>query len=98
VRSDGTTETLQGGGAVLGTYQSYAARLQPGDMLLLSTDGITEAESVQVEEFGDDRLLQAARARDGGALDIQRVIMQQVTAFCGGNFRDDATLLVLRTT
>ena len=101
LRSDGTTETLQGGGAVLGalpdwTYQSYTAQLQPGDMLLLSTDGITEAENAQLEEFGDERLLQAARARDGSALEIQRVIMQQVSAFCGGNFRDDATLLVLR--
>ena len=101
LRSDGTTETLQGGGAVLGalpdwTYQSYSAQLQPGDMLLLSTDGFTEVENAQVEEFGDERPLQAARARDGSALEIQRVIMQQVSAFCGGNFRDDATLLVLR--
>jgi len=103
VRSDGTTETLHGGGAVLGalpdwTYQSYTAQLRSGDTLLLSTDGITEAENAQVEEFGDERLLQAARAHDGSALEIQRVIMQQVTAFCGGNFRDDATLLVLRIT
>jgi len=47
LRSNGTTETLQGGGAVLGalpdwTYQDYTAQLQPGDQLLLSTDGITE--------------------------------------------------------
>lgn len=103
LRGDGTTEALRGGGAVLGalpdwSYQSHTAQLQPGDTLLLSTDGITEAENAQFEEFGDERLLEAARARDGSALEIQRVIMQQVTAFCGGNFRDDATLLVLRVT
>ena len=101
LRSNGTTESLRGGGAVLGalpdwTYQDHAAKLQPGDKLLLSTDGITEAENAQLEEFGDDRLLEVARARDGSALDIQRAIMQQVTTFCNGNFRDDATLLVLR--
>ena len=101
LRSNGTTETLSGGGAVLGalpdwTYQDYTAQLQPGDQLLLSTDGITEAENAQLEEFGEERLLQAARARNGSALEVQRAIMQQVTAFCGGNFRDDATLLVLR--
>ncbi|MFY9936539.1 MAG: PP2C family protein-serine/threonine phosphatase [Silvibacterium sp.] len=101
LRSNGTTETLQGGGAVLGalpdwTYQDYTAQLQPGDQLLLSTDGITEAENAKLEEFGDERLLEAARARHGSALEVQRAIMQQVTAFCGGNFRDDATLLVLR--
>ena len=52
--------------------------------------------SALLEEFGDERLLEAARARHGSALELQRAIMQQVTAFCGGNFRDDATLLVLR--
>jgi sigma-B regulation protein RsbU (phosphoserine phosphatase) len=101
LRSNGETETLQGGGAVLGalpdwTYQDYTAKLQPGDQLLLSTDGITEAENTELEEFGEGRLLQAARARHGSAIEVQRAIMQQVTAFCGGNFRDDATLLVLR--
>lgn len=101
LRSNGTTEALQGGGAVLGAlpdwiYQDYTAQLQPGDQLLLSTDGITEAENAQLEEFGDERLLDAARAGHGSALEVQRAIMQQVTAFCGGNFRDDATLLVLR--
>jgi sigma-B regulation protein RsbU (phosphoserine phosphatase) len=101
LRSKGTTETLQGGGAVLGalpdwTYQDYTTQLQPGDQLLLSTDGITEAENAKLEEFGDERLLEAARACHGSALEIQRAIMQQVTAFCGGNFRDDATLLVVR--
>ena len=101
LRSDGTTETLPGGGAVLGalpdwTYQDYTVQLRPGDQLLLSTDGITEAENTKLEEFGEDRLLEAARARHGSALEVQRAIMQQVTAFWGGNFRDDATLLVLR--
>ena len=101
LRSNGATESLQGGGAVLGalpdwTYQDYVAKLQSGDKLLLSTDGITEAENAQLEEFGEQRLVEVARARNGSALDIQRAIMQQVTSFCGGNFRDDATLLVLR--
>ena len=101
LHSDGTTETLQGGGAVLGvlpdwSYQSYATQLQSGDKLLLSTDGITEAANGLFEEFGDERLLQAARACDGSAAEIQRVVMQQVSAFCEGNFHDDATLLVLR--
>ena len=58
LRSNGTTESLRGGGAVLGalpdwTYQDYVAKLEPGDKLLLSTDGITEAENAQLEEFGE---------------------------------------------
>jgi phosphoserine phosphatase RsbU/P len=101
LRGNGTAETLQGGGAVLGalpdwTYQDYAVQLQPGDQLLLSTDGITEAENAKLEEFGEERLLEAARERHGSVVEVQRAIMQQVTAFCDGNFRDDATLLILR--
>ena len=101
LRSNGTTECLRGGGAVLGAlpewiYQDHLTKLQSGDKLLLFTDGITEAENAQMEEFGEERLLEAARTRDGSAHEIQRAIMQQVTTFCNGNFRDDATLLVLR--
>lgn len=77
-------------------YQDHLTKLQSGDKLLLFTDGITEAENAQMEEFGEERLLEAARTRDGSAHEIQRAIMQQVTTFCNGNFRDDATLLVLR--
>ena len=100
LRSNGATESLRGGGAVLGalpdwTYQDHAAQLHPGDKLLLSTDGITEAENAQLEEFGEDRLVEVARAEDGSALDIQRAIMLKVATFCRGAFRDDATLLVL---
>jgi serine phosphatase RsbU (regulator of sigma subunit) len=77
-------------------YQDSTVQLERGDTLLLSTDGVTEAENTRLEEFGEQRLLEAARARNGSALDTQRAVMQQVTAYCGGNFRDDATLLVLR--
>lgn len=101
LRDTGETESLRGGGAVLGAlpdwaYQDYAVQLQPGDKLLVSTDGITEAEDAQLQEFGEERLLDAARAGDANAIETQRAIMQRVTAFCGGNFRDDATLVVLR--
>lgn len=101
LRANGDTESLRGGGAVLGAlpdwiYQDYTVQLQPGNKLLLSTDGITEAEDAQLQEFGEERLLDAARAPDASAVETQRTIMQRVTAHCGGNFRDDATLVVLR--
>jgi phosphoserine phosphatase RsbU/P len=101
IRGSGTAELLRGSGAVLGVlpdwiYQDSMVQLEPGDKLLLSTDGVTEAENTRLEEFGEQRLLEAVRACDGSALDTQRAVMQQVSAYCGGNFRDDATLLVLR--
>jgi len=101
VRENGEIESLRGGGAVLGAlpdwvYQDHTAQLQPGDKLLLWTDGITEAENAQLEEFGEERLVEAARIEVATAMDTQRAIMQRVTAFCSANFRDDATLLVLK--
>jgi sigma-B regulation protein RsbU (phosphoserine phosphatase) len=101
IRATGAVESLRGGGAVLGAlpdwvYQNYSVQLDGRDKLLLSTDGITEAENPGLEEFGEGRMLEAARGRDSSALDTQRAVMQQVTTFCNGNFRDDATLLVLR--
>lgn len=101
LRGKGETEPLRGGGAVLGAlpdwvYQDHSVELRHGDKLLLSTDGITEAEDAQLQEFGEERLLDAASAPDATAVETQRTIMQRVTAFCGGNFRDDATLVVVR--
>lgn len=101
MRANGHVESLRGDGAVLGVisdwcYQDFTAQLQPGDKLVLSTDGITESENAELEEFGEQRLLEAAKGDAANALDTQRTIMQRVTAFCAGNFRDDATLLVLK--
>ncbi len=101
IRGNGAAEQLRGCGAVLGVlpdwiYQDSTVRLERGDTLILATDGVTEAEDTRLEEFGEQRLLEAARSRNGSALDTQRAVMQQVAAYCGGNFRDDATLLVLR--
>jgi phosphoserine phosphatase RsbU/P len=100
IRSMGAVESLAGDGAVLGVfpdwiYQDFTVELNPGDRLLLFTDGITEAENAQLEEFGETRLVEAARGPGESALDIQRKIMQQVSAFCAGNYRDDATLIVV---
>ena len=101
IRRNGAAEQLRGSGAVLGVlpdwvYKDSTVRLEPGDKLLFVTDGVTEAENAKLEEFGDQRLLEAARACNGSALDTQRAVMEQVAAYCGGHFRDDATLLVLR--
>lgn len=101
LRENGEMESLRGGGAVLGALldwsdHDYIVQLRSGDKLLLSTDGITEAENPHLEEFGEERLVSAAHLQNGTAVDTQRAIMRHVTAFCDGNFHDDATLLVLR--
>lgn len=99
--SSSTVRTLDQGGAVLGvfpawTYQQSSVDLRSGDRLLLFTDGITEAEGPHGEEFGMERVAAFAKthaANSAGRMNQQ--LLAQVTEFCGAQFRDDATLLVL---
>jgi len=99
IRKTGKVDSLCGQGALLGVlpdwiYKDSEIRLESGDRLLLYTDGVTEAENQQSEEFGEDRLVRAAQTGDGTAVQIQRKIMETVTEFCVKNFHDDATLVV----
>jgi serine phosphatase RsbU (regulator of sigma subunit) len=60
------------------------------------TDGVTEAAQPGGEEFGEQRVaLAALRAQADGAHAIRTQILEEVTAFCGGDFHDDASLMVL---
>jgi sigma-B regulation protein RsbU (phosphoserine phosphatase) len=99
--SSGAVRTLDQGGAVLGvlpawTYQDSSVKLSSGDRLLLFTDGITEAESPQGEEFGMERVVAFAQAHAANsAVKMNQQLLAQVTEFCGAQFQDDATLLIL---
>jgi sigma-B regulation protein RsbU (phosphoserine phosphatase) len=98
----GELQRLSGGGVPLGLfaraeYELQKIRLQPGDLVLCYTDGVTEAMSPDHEEFGERRLLQAVRAHDGRpAADIiaaVRLAVDQHTR--GAPQHDDLTLLAL---
>lgn len=99
--SSGAVRTLDQGGAVLGvfstwTYQDSSVNLSSGDRLLLFTDGITEAEGPQGEEFGMEKVASFAQAHAANsAARMNQELLAQVTEFCGAQFQDDATLLVL---
>ena len=74
------------------------ADLAAGDILVLYTDGITEAENSQGEEFGMERLSAVIR-RDSSlsAEEILSNIFQSAEEFCQGlGFEDDATALVVK--
>jgi serine phosphatase RsbU (regulator of sigma subunit) len=74
------------------------ADLAAGDILVLYTDGITEAENSQGEEFGMERLSAVIR-RDSSvsAEELMDSIFQSAEAFCQGvGFNDDATALVVK--
>ena len=78
------------------TYKPREIALAPGDMLLLYTDGVTEASNGDGEEFGENRLLSLLeRNRALPASAIQEKIIAAISEFSGGHRTDDATLLVL---
>jgi sigma-B regulation protein RsbU (phosphoserine phosphatase) len=99
--SSGAVRTLDQGGAVLGVfsawkYEDFSVDLSSGDRLLLFTDGITEAEGPQGEEFGMEKVAAFAKTHAANsAAKINQLLLAQVTEFCGAQFQDDATLLVL---
>jgi sigma-B regulation protein RsbU (phosphoserine phosphatase) len=100
VRTDGSIERLNPTGLVLGIatdwmYTSCAVATQPGDRLVLFTDGVTEAVSPNGQEFGDDRLIDRVRAgRRLSADALADDVMNAVTTWTGGAPQDDATLIV----
>ena len=99
--SSAGVRSLDQGGAVLGvfpawTYQDSSVDLSSGDRLLLFTDGITEAEGPQGEEFGMEKVAAFAKTHAANsAARMNQQLLAQVTEFCGAHFQDDATLLVL---
>jgi phosphoserine phosphatase RsbU/P len=99
--SAGAAHTLDQGGAVLGVfpswnYQDSSVNLKSGDRLLLFTDGITEAEDAQGEEFGVQRVAAFGKAHAASsAAELNKQLLAQVSDFCGAQFQDDATLVVL---
>jgi sigma-B regulation protein RsbU (phosphoserine phosphatase) len=101
VRADGRVERLRDGGAVLGVfpdaaYEQGRIAMSGGDRLILFTDGITEARDAHDEEFGEERLIaHAVDNRGCSAPALQARLAQAVTAFTGGQFQDDATLIVM---
>jgi len=74
-----------------------SADLSPGDMLVFYTDGVTEAVNRFGEEFGMERL--SATVRRGSSLSAEGLmvdIYNSAANFCGDNFNDDVTILVVK--
>lgn len=103
LRADGTHELLPAQGPPLGLfpgnpYGSGSLTLFPGDLLVLYTDGVTEAANPDDEEFGLERLVaHARRAADRPLGRIEQEIGEGLAAFASGvPFADDRTIVLLR--
>ena len=82
-------------------YEAQSLVLYPGDLLITYTDGISEAMTVDDEEWGEERMLDAARSAppDAPAQDVLDVIFYAADEFTAGAEQDDdMTLLIMKLT
>jgi serine phosphatase RsbU (regulator of sigma subunit) len=102
-RQDGRFERLDSENIPLGIelkeiYKTGVTRLEAGDVLVIYTDGVTEARNDDEEQFGEARLLSLLQAvgQEGSALTLSH-IMHVLDDFVGGAAQhDDITCLIVR--
>jgi serine phosphatase RsbU (regulator of sigma subunit) len=103
VRASGESQMLEGGGPVLGIlpaapYAEQRERLGPGDLLVLYSDGVTEANNASFDEFGEDRFIEVLKQhRHQPAADIVAAVTGALGEFAAGAPQaDDITLVVAK--
>jgi serine phosphatase RsbU (regulator of sigma subunit) len=103
LRKNGDVEWLQATATVLGLFEEWDClvaerQLGAGDVLVIYTDGISEAApSEEAEEFGDERLIQSVRTHQSKSADeMLEAIIAEVQSFSQGHQADDMTLIVAR--
>jgi serine phosphatase RsbU (regulator of sigma subunit) len=103
VHASGETEKLSVGGLLLGmfpeaTYESAEFKMGPGDVLVLYSDGVTEARDDSDEEFGEERLVAfLEKHRDLDPEVLVESLIRTVHEFSrDGKPGDDVTVAVIR--
>lgn len=102
--SDGPEVTrLEEGGTVVGLlpeahYRQASVAIEPGDILVVYSDGIAEANNPKEEEFGEQRLLEVIRSNWSCPVEeLRRKVLEAVREFAAGTpAADDLTLLLAR--
>jgi sigma-B regulation protein RsbU (phosphoserine phosphatase) len=105
LRTDGSVETLTGNGLVMGLfaavhYEVKKTKLAPGDMLVLYSDGVTEAADRADVEFGEKGLAEFLAARKSiRCEDIVNQLVEYMRKWRGASsFADDFTIVLVRRT
>ncbi len=103
LRASGLIERLDVGGLPLGvkadtSYASASIVLAPGDLLIIFTDGLVEAENNAEEEFGEQRMLSSLMGSSGSsASEILMRILSSIDNFVdSAPQHDDMTCLIVR--
>ena len=103
LRADGRTESLEAGGPLLGAvedagFESGKVIFEPGDTLVVYSDGVLECRGTSGEEFGSSRLLTAVQqAKQPSAQATLVTLLAAVQDFANGNpLCDDVSLIVIQ--
>jgi sigma-B regulation protein RsbU (phosphoserine phosphatase) len=101
VRAGGSVEEVMVRGTLLGVeaepvLEQVELALQPGDTLVLYTDGVVDARDERGERFGEERLMAAVGAAAGGPAEaVAAAVDEAVAAFEPSRRRDDRAIVVL---
>jgi serine phosphatase RsbU (regulator of sigma subunit) len=102
LRADGPVERLAVTARAIGLFDDLEAvacdvTLAPGDLLVIYSDGVTEAMDTKGEEFGEARLLDTlVLHRHDPVADVVERVIEAVGAFSGPEQTDDVTLMLIR--
>jgi sigma-B regulation protein RsbU (phosphoserine phosphatase) len=103
IRMNGEVERLEPTGPMVGlfpaaTFKEGRAHLDPGDVLVIFTDGLVEAENAAGEELGEVPLIQAVQRNPQADADrlFEALLVEAFQHLGEGRFRDDVTLVVIK--
>ena len=102
-RASGAVERLEAGGIPVGIfpespYDVQSTRLDPGDWLVIFTDGVVEAANAKDEEFGETELIKLVDRESGSSpAEMLRRMLADLDRFVGNTPQhDDMTCLILK--
>ncbi|MFH1861568.1 MAG: GAF domain-containing SpoIIE family protein phosphatase [bacterium] len=103
LRAGGSREYLSEGGLLLGAfpgvlYHEHRVGFRSGDVLVLYTDGVSEAENAEGEQFGVDRIAEITRKSiPSGPREVVRQLLKAIHRHeKGAGLHDDLTLMVIQ--
>ncbi|HVT03825.1 MAG TPA: SpoIIE family protein phosphatase [Thermoanaerobaculia bacterium] len=104
-RADGTVDRIKASGTPVGlmparSYTEIRSELAPGDVIALYSDGVTEANDPEENEFGDERLISLLQSGMGqSAEELVGRVFVQVDGFASTAPQyDDITMMIIRRT